>query len=56
VLLYAARVAALSGDPAVAADLARRAIAAEDPRLPPHQRETAFKLLNRSGRTTDQAP
>lgn len=48
VLLYAARVAALGGDPAVAADLARRALAATDPALPPHQRETALRLLDQS--------
>lgn len=51
VLLYAARVAALSGHPDIAADLARRAIAAEDPQLPPHQREAALRLLNQGGRT-----
>ncbi|MBV9143659.1 MAG: tetratricopeptide repeat protein [Pseudonocardiales bacterium] len=47
VLLYAARVAALDGDLATAADLARRALAATTPALPPHQREAALKLLNR---------
>lgn len=56
VLLYAARVAALSGDPAIAVDRARRAIRAEDPRLPPHQRESAIKLLNQGGRMTGEAP
>jgi tetratricopeptide (TPR) repeat protein len=48
VLLYAARVAELSGDPAIAADLARRAIKAEDPRLPPHQREAALRLASQA--------
>jgi tetratricopeptide (TPR) repeat protein len=46
VLLYAARVAALEGDLATAADLARRALAATTPALPPHQREAARGLLN----------
>ncbi len=50
VLLYAARVAALGGDPAMAADLTRRALAATDPPLPPHQRHTALNLLNQGGR------
>lgn len=45
VLLYAARVAALSSGPAVAADRTRRALAATHPPLPPHQREAAQKLL-----------
>lgn len=52
VLLYAARVAELSGDPVIAADLARRAIKAEDPRLPPHQREAALRLASQA-RTDD---
>lgn len=44
-LLYAARVRALSGDQAEAAELARRAIAATDPVLPPHQRDAALQLI-----------
>jgi tetratricopeptide (TPR) repeat protein len=56
VLLYAARVAMLSGNLTIAADLARRAIQAEEPPLPPHQREAALKLLDQSRRTTGQAP
>jgi tetratricopeptide (TPR) repeat protein len=56
VLLYAARVAALSDDPTIAPHLAHRAIKAEDPRLPPHQREAALKLLNQGDRTTGEAP
>lgn len=55
VLLYAARVATLSGDSAIAADLARRAIKAEDPRLPPHQREAALRLLSKGEPATGQA-
>jgi tetratricopeptide (TPR) repeat protein len=39
VLLYAARVGALGGDRIMAANLARRAEAAENPALPPHQLE-----------------
>jgi tetratricopeptide (TPR) repeat protein len=50
VLLYAARVGALGGDPTMAADLARRALDAKDPPLPPHQREAALRLLNQGGR------
>ncbi len=46
VLLYAARVAALGGDSAMAADLARRALAATEHSLPPHQRKAALHLLN----------
>jgi tetratricopeptide (TPR) repeat protein len=45
VLLYAARVRALGGDPASAADLARRARAATDPALPAHQRAEADRLI-----------
>lgn len=45
VLLYAARVGALGGDRAAAADLARRAVAATEPALPHHQREQAIDLL-----------
>lgn len=46
VLLYAARVETLSGDTEAAADLARRAVTATDPALPPHQREDALRLLH----------
>jgi tetratricopeptide (TPR) repeat protein len=45
VLLYAARAAVLTRDPAVAADLARRAMRATDPAVPPHQRRAALQLL-----------
>jgi tetratricopeptide (TPR) repeat protein len=47
VLLYAARVAALSDAPATAANLAQRAMAATDPAVPPHQREQARQLIDR---------
>jgi tetratricopeptide (TPR) repeat protein len=53
VLLYAARVASLRSDPAMAADLTRRALDAKNPPLPPHQREAAeaaLMLLNQGGR------
>jgi tetratricopeptide (TPR) repeat protein len=56
VLLYAARVAALDGDPAMAADLARRALAATDPPLPPHQREAALRLLNQGAAGDQPSP
>ena len=46
VLLYAARVGSLSGDTAAAADLARRAVEATHPALPPHQRDQALRLLH----------
>jgi tetratricopeptide (TPR) repeat protein len=52
VLLYAARVAALGGDPAMAGDLARRALVATDPPLPPHQREAALTLLSQVNKMT----
>ncbi|ROO86197.1 hypothetical protein EDD29_3760 [Actinocorallia herbida] len=45
VLLYAARVETLSGRANAAADLARRAVQASRPELPPHQREIALSLL-----------
>jgi tetratricopeptide (TPR) repeat protein len=48
VLLYAARVAALGGDPVVAAELASRALAATAPPLLPHQREAALRLRTRT--------
>lgn len=44
VLLYAARVGELVGNPVLAASLARRAEAAENPALPPHQVEQARRL------------
>jgi conflict system STAND superfamily ATPase len=46
VLLYAARVASLGRDPAVAADLARRAVRATAPAVPPHQRKQALALID----------
>jgi len=46
VLLYAARVAALSRDAAIAADLARRAVSASDPAVAPHQRRQALELID----------
>ncbi|MGH3707971.1 MAG: hypothetical protein ACRDRQ_07650, partial [Pseudonocardiaceae bacterium] len=52
VLLYAARVAALGGDSAMAGDLARRALVATDPPLPPHQREAALTLLSQVNKMT----
>jgi tetratricopeptide (TPR) repeat protein len=45
VLLYAARVAALGHDPVGAANLARRAVDATDPAVPPHQRRQALQLM-----------
>jgi tetratricopeptide (TPR) repeat protein len=45
VLLYAARVAALEHDPVGAAELARRAVDATDPAVPPHQRRQALQLM-----------
>ncbi|GAB2868664.1 hypothetical protein GCM10022221_82060 [Actinocorallia aurea] len=47
VLLRAARVAALTGDPATAAALAARATQATDPPLPPHLHSTATRLTAR---------
>jgi tetratricopeptide (TPR) repeat protein len=44
VLLYAARVGELVGNPGLAASLARRAEAAANPALPPHQVEQARRL------------
>jgi tetratricopeptide (TPR) repeat protein len=44
VLLRAARVQRLSGDLTTAAELASRALAAENPPLPPHQRVEATRL------------
>jgi tetratricopeptide (TPR) repeat protein len=47
VLLYAARAKALNGDDRAAEDLARRAVDAHDPRLPPYHREAALQLAER---------
>jgi tetratricopeptide (TPR) repeat protein len=47
VLLRAARVRALNGDESVAEELARRAIDATDPALPPYHREMALQLARR---------
>ena len=44
-LLYAARAEALRGNKGTAGELARRAVNATDPALPPHQREAALKLV-----------
>jgi len=51
VLLYAARVGELGGDRTMAADLARRAEAADNPALPPHQLAQA-RRLQRLGEAT----
>ena len=48
VLLYAARIEALGGDQSASAELAERAVTATDPPLPPHQREAAQRLADRS--------
>jgi tetratricopeptide (TPR) repeat protein len=45
VLLYAARAAALGHDLAIAVDLARRAVNATDPAVPPHQLQQAMQIL-----------
>ena len=50
VLLYAARAIALSGDQATASELARRAVDATDPALPPQHRQTAHQLQTLEGR------
>jgi len=47
VLLYAARATALGGNEAIAKQLARRAVDAVDPALPPPQLQTALQLANR---------
>lgn len=47
VLLYAARATALGGNDAFAKRLARRAVDAVDPALPPRQLQTALQLANR---------
>jgi hypothetical protein len=44
VLLYAARAAALSGDEGSSGELARRAVDATDPPLPPRHRDLALRL------------
>jgi len=49
VLIYAARVAALGDDPTSAAALARRAVNATDPAIPPHQRKQAFQIIEVGG-------
>ena len=46
VLLYAARATALGGNEAMAKQLARRAVDAVDPALPPQQLQTALQLAN----------
>lgn len=48
VLLYAARAEALSGDRPTSIELAERAVNAAAPPLPPHQREAAQELANRT--------
>lgn len=48
VLLYAAKVEDVMGDPAIAADLARRAIEATTPPLPQHQLDEARRFLRQS--------
>jgi len=48
VLLYAARAEALGGDKVAAQELARRALNATDPPLPPHQRQAALRLVGES--------
>jgi tetratricopeptide (TPR) repeat protein len=47
VLLYAAQATAIGGDEAAAEELARRAVDAMDPALPPEHRETALQLAGR---------
>jgi tetratricopeptide (TPR) repeat protein len=47
VLLYAARVAELGGDPETAAERAGRALEVTEPPLSGHQRDEAFRLLDR---------
>jgi tetratricopeptide (TPR) repeat protein len=47
VLLHAARVKALNGDESAAEELARHAIDATDPALPPYHREVALQLASR---------
>jgi hypothetical protein len=44
VLLHAARAKALNGDENAAEELARRAVEATDPGLPPYHREVAVQL------------
>jgi tetratricopeptide (TPR) repeat protein len=48
VLLYAARAEFLGGDKVAAQELARRALNATDPPLPPHQRQATLRLVGES--------
>jgi tetratricopeptide (TPR) repeat protein len=50
VLLQAARAKSLSGDEGAAEDLARRAVDARDPGLPPYYREIALRLAGQKER------
>lgn len=50
VLLWAARARQLSGDEAYAEELARRAVDASDPALPPYHREVALRLAGHKER------
>jgi hypothetical protein len=49
VLLYAARATVLGGNETIAKQLARRAVDAVDPALPPQQLQMALQLANRKG-------
>jgi hypothetical protein len=49
VLLHAARAKAINGDENAAEELARRAVDATDPPLPPYHREVALRFANRPG-------
>jgi tetratricopeptide (TPR) repeat protein len=49
VLLYAARVRVLTGEPSLAVELASRAMRAENPPLPPHLREQAELIVDSRG-------
>lgn len=48
-LYYGARAAALSGDQIKARELARRAVIATDPALPPHHLDAARQLVGQNG-------
>jgi tetratricopeptide (TPR) repeat protein len=48
-LYYGARAAALSGDQIKARELARRAVIATDPALPPHHLDSAHQLVGQNG-------
>jgi len=48
-LYYAARAAALRGDQITARELARKAVIATDPVLPPHHRDAARQLAGQNG-------